>query len=393
MSTSSVLAAAAALQRFTAAQLAAYCDEDDQAVEVVLDQHAGLVQQLPDGAGWQVLDTAALRRRLSHQERRSQAHKALAVRERHDQARAGARLLVAEKVLLDCAGEPDAAARRVMAATAHNHLRQCAAAFADGPGSWWEIDPGGDLVVPEVLVDTELITAARLRLDLALARFTGSEAAGGTVGMEELLRAAGEVDELPVAMGRRSALVSRFASLSSRVLRLPHGSLSQSAPARFLATVAVRRAADEATRHGTAGHLIRLLNGLAHEPALRHDGSGSRLFRIIDRLPAGRARVAVYADLVPLLPAGFHWARTADPLPGAVVEGVADNRAQRYLSQCAQLLETDLAESPFSSESALIGQAAYILDQLTMGQRDGPVRRRAELTRGMLLSLAGVPVG
>ena len=403
MSTASVLAAAAALQRFTSAQLAAYCDEDDRAVEAVLDQHPSLVQQLPGGAGYRVLDTAALRERLARHARLRQARQeqlarnALSVRP-PDPARAAARLLLAEQVLLDCAAEPDPRARQVMAATAHNQLRQCAASFTPDAGTWWEVDVHGQLTVPHIRVEADLITAGRLRLDLALARFTGSEAAGGTVGM----------DELPAEMtgGRKLALVRRFASLSSRVLRPPHGTLSQSAPARFLATIAARRTADRATgsrpdscagrleRPSGAAHLIRLLNGLAQEPALRAGSSASRLFRVIDRLPAGRARGAVYADLLPLLPRDCHWDRQADPLPGAVVEGVADNRAQQYLWDCARLLESDLDRSPFSSESALIGQAAYVLENLAVlrAELDDTVLFRAEANRRTLLTLAGVPV-
>jgi hypothetical protein len=410
VSTASVLAAAAALRTFTAAQLAAYCDEDAPAIEAVLDQHPGLVEQLPGGC-WRVLDTAALRRRLAKHARLRQARQEHLTRSTRlvrppDQARAAARLLLAEQVLLDCAAEPDPLARRIMAATAHNHLRQCAAAFTPGGGTWWEVDTSGELSVPEIKVDADLVTVGRLRLNLALARFTGSEASGGTIGMEELVRAAGEVDRLPAQMtgGRRLALVRQFASLSSRVLRLPHGSLSTSAPARFLATVAVRRSADRATRSAQAGrldqpagaavHLIRLLDGLASEPAVRGDGPASRLFRVIDRLPAGRARVAVYADLVPRLPRDCHWDRQGDPLPGAVVEGVADNRAQQHLWDCARLLESDLTGSPFSSESALIGQAAYVLENLAVlrAELDATVLNRAEANRRTLLTLAGVPV-
>jgi hypothetical protein len=434
MSSAGVLAAAAALRRFTAAELAAYCPEDDEAIAAVLTQHPSLVERLPSGE-WQVRDTVALRARLARQarlrqaRRRQLAHTPLSVRP-PDPTRAAARMLLAEQVLLDCAAEPDPAARRIMAATAHNHLRQCAAAFTPQAGSWWEIDPSATLAVPRIRLDADLITAGRLRMDLTLAVITGSEAAGATVAMDDLVRAATQVDGLPAEMpsGRRRALVRRFTSLSCRVLRLPHGSLSQSAPARFLATVAIRRTADRATeslhlpparptadleRGGDllavrafpqvdgghadgSAHLIRLLTGLAEEPAVRGGGEGpaSRLFRVIDRLPAGRARIAVYADLVALLPRDCHWDVHRDLLPGAVVECVADNRAQQHLWDCARLLENDLTRSPFSSESALIGQAAYVLEHLAAvhADLDSGLRYRADANRRSLLTLAGVPV-
>jgi hypothetical protein len=385
MSTGAVLSAAAALRRFTSGQLAAYCDEDTATIEAVLGGLPDAVEALPGGA-WRVRDPAALRQRVRPGRRPAPN----GPRRRPAQpapTRAAAGLLLAEKMLLDCAGEPDPRTRLLMAATAHNHLRRCAAALAPGSGAWWQAEqPDRLLLLPEVRVATEVITGSRLRLDLALARFTGSEAGGDPVGTRELLAAAREVDALPAGMAaeRRTDLSRRLVGLFSRILLAPYGGPGESAPIRFLATVAVSRAGEDGT------HLARVLDGLASELT----APGGQLFRVIDQLPAGRARVAVYADLLPLLPVDCYWDRTDDPLPGALVEGVADDRARRHLGDGARLLETGLDGFPYRGGSALIGRAAHLLEDLALmcAEHDDTVLTRAADNRRGLLSLVGAPV-
>jgi hypothetical protein len=260
------------------------------------------------------------------------------------------------------------------------------------------VDLAGQVPVADLLVDAELITAARLRIDIALAGLTKAEAAGEKVPIDELMRVARDVSELPSAMdhGRRSALVDRFATLAGAVIRLPDGPPSTSAPARFLTALAIRRTVGEAERSlaTASAALIRLLRGLAREPALRGVGPTSRLYRVLGRQPDGQFRVAVYADLLQLLPSDYRWRPQSALLPGALVEAVAEGRASRHLRECALALERDLALSPFNSDSALIGQAAHVMEDLAFrhSDLDESVVPRSDRTRRELLSLAHVLV-
>jgi len=388
-----VLAAAVALRRFTAARLAAYCDEDDQTVAAILTEHPELVERLPGTAEWQVIDADAIRRELAGvaptpRPRRSR-----------DRSRAAARLLLAEETLLGCAQEPEATDRMVMASTAMNHLRQYIAASRPGGGSWWDIDLAAQQQPPvrALRTDSEVITAARLRMDIALAGMTRAEATGNTLPVDDLVRVARDVGALPAGMDtrRRCALVDRFATLASGVIRLPGGPPSTSAPARFLTTLAVRRTLDAArNQRAASAALIRLLHGLAREPALRCQGPDSRLFRVLGSRPDGLVRVAVYSDLLQLLPQDYRWQRESALLPGAVVQAVTEDRARLHLQECAQALERDFARSPFRSERALIGQAAYVMEDLAIRHAglDRTVVRRSDRARRELLSLAQVLV-
>ncbi len=394
----SVLAAAVALRRFTAARLAAYCVEDEQTVVAVLAGNPGLVERLPETSEWRVVDPAAVRRQLAGAAPGGAPARAAEPRRSRNPSWAAARLLLAEQTLLECAREPAAANRQVMASTAMNHLQQYVAASLADPRSWWDVDLAGRVSVADLRVDSEIITAARLRIDIALAALTRAEAVGEKRQIDELIPMTRDVSGLPSAMnqGRRSALVDRFATLASAVIRLPDGPPSRSAPARFLTALAVRRTVDEVERSlGNASVvLIRLLRGLVSEPALRDVGPSSRLFRVLGCQPDGQVRVAVYADLLQLIPSSYRWRPQSALLPGAVVEAVAEDRASLHLRDCAFALEWDLARSPFNSESALIGQAAHVMEDLAFrhSDLDDTVVPRSDRTRRELLSLADVLV-
>jgi hypothetical protein len=102
---------------------------------------------------------------------------------------------------------------------------------------------------------------------------------------------------------------------------------------------------------------------------------------VLDRLGHGRRRVVVYQDLLDLLPARLECEPEAEPLPGALVEAVTDERAAR---------ERDLVNSPFLSGSALAGQVAYRFDEFRVAP-ETDTDRTIE-SRRRLLSLFDVPV-
>ena len=80
--------------------------------------------------------------------------------------------------------------------------------------------------------------------------------------------------------------------------------------------------------------------------------------------PDGRDVAVVYADLLPLVPMQYPWQRIGEPLPGALVELVGDPSVSAHLSTCATALEVDLAQSPYGSDRALMGQAAHVFQRL-----------------------------
>src|SRR5262249_56718795 len=128
--------------------------------------------------------------------------------------------------------------------------------------------------------------------------------------------------------------------------------------------------------------------------AVTDSAPGTPLFRVLDRSPDGQRRVAVYSGLVPLVPHGCRWHQEAELLPGVVVEAVADDRASRHLEDSARKLARGLTGFRDPSRSALLGQAAYVLEEVA-GQRaslDREVVSRSETTRKELLSFGGVLV-
>jgi hypothetical protein len=130
--------------------------------------------------------------------------------------------------------------------------------------------------------------------------------------------------------------------------------------------------------------LVRALGSAPDRPPVRD------LHKNVRQLPDGRDVVVVYADLLPLLPMQYRWQRIGEPLPGALVELVTDRGVSEHLSLCAHVLEADLAQSPFCSDRALIGQAAHVFQRLAeqTARLDGGVVLRGNRTRSELLTLA-----
>jgi hypothetical protein len=406
MNPSAVLAAAAAMHEFTLGQVAAYCNGDRGEVQEILDissQFFTPVGGPPDERRWRVSDAAALRAAIARESPAGTRSAALSPRRAQKADALEARLLLAEETLVDCGVEPSPAGRQIMAATVMNYLQQVVAARIPGHVEWWEIEAGG---LPGVALSTDgaRMSVPRIRTDVALARMTACEAAGETMAVEYLIDTAIETRRL-VASGevdrqRFSKLLGRLWNLS-RDLTTParHGSATEActvAPARLLSAVAWRRACVRAEDDGpaVARELVDLLKGMARAPLKVSQNNRMPLYQVLGSLPHGRQRIAVYSDLLHLLPRHFRVALKDQILPGAVVEAVAETAASHHLRGYASAIETDLVGSPYRSDSALIGQVVHVFQDLAAREArvDGSVVERGERTRAELLTLAGVPV-
>jgi hypothetical protein len=398
MSPAGILAAVAALRQFTAAQLAAYCAEDEAAVSAFLSGQPGLWEWLPDACEWRVVDLAGVRAQLAAAA--GPDPPAAPTRTPACPVEPADSLLFAEDLLLTCQQDP-AADRRMVARTALNHLRQFIATVRPGAGPWWGVDLAGRVAVPDLpLPSGDFVTAARVRIDISLARLTGAEAAARGVPAEQLISlisAAWEVECLPESMdGQRwRDIDERFTALCRQVVDLPGGADATSAPATFLAALARRRAPDRARHSSASGEVLaRLLDGLSHPTAVAGRTVASPFFRVLDRRPDGRRRLAVYSGLLPLVPRGCAWWQVSEPLPAVVVEAVADASASRHLEESARALVRGMSGITKPSLSALIGQASYVLDEVATRRAslDSDVVSRAEPVRKELLSLGNVLV-
>jgi len=402
MSQSTVLSAAAALHEFTAAQIAAYCEEDQAAVRRILRDHGGLFEPRPRTRTprWRVSDPQGLRAAIAAAADAGPTPARLPDSGGSPQAR----LLLAEQTLVDCADAPSAAERRVMAATATNYLQQFVARALPGanPGTWWKVDPSHlDSVGDCPATETGTVSRCRLRTDFALARLTGNEAAEEKVGIGFLIDTAveltrlvgsGEVDE-----ERERRLSQRFADLA-RKLTTPSAPDDPGAvaPARLLSALAWRRAgpAVQGGCHQAAVAHVTLLRKLADGDPLVIGEGRSHLYWVLGPLRRGRQRVAVYQDLLDLLPSKFQFEPEEELLPGAVVTAVADADAARLLRHYAAVLEADLVNSPYLSDRALVGQVVHRFEEFTVleADRDSSVVARTTETHKELLALFDVDV-
>ena len=131
MSAQRVLAAAAVLREFGLAEISAFCDERAPEIIAVLAAAAPAVER--SGAEqWRVVDLPAIRR---------EARRGVPTIARHSQdANPGPRLELAEAVLSACRIEPSPHRRRVMVASAVNHLRQVIAVTLPDRPPWWQVD-------------------------------------------------------------------------------------------------------------------------------------------------------------------------------------------------------------------------------------------------------------
>jgi hypothetical protein len=408
MSRRSVLAAAAALQDFTTGQLAAYSGAEPDFVERQLRTVSHAIFRWDDGpaagddaakARWHVGDADALRASIvACQRGAGAAREAPEYRQSRVSTRLGARLLLAEESLIGC-GQQSAESRRLIAATAKNHLRQCLASLLPSERSWWEIElTAVDQVTESLRTESGAITPSRLRTDVALAAMTESEALGEEVPVGYLLRTAEEVGHLvgAVEAPRVRRLLERLVDLATAIVR-PRtlNESGETAPARLLSGLAWRRARAMAGKNAQMAStaLATLLERIDRQNTDPATEQSCRLYRVVGHLPDGRDRIVVYSDLLDLVPRQFGCRQEQVLLPGALVEAVADSDAAVHLEACASQVEEGLVRSPYPSDSALIGQVAHVLQDLaaTRAGIDATVLRRSEGTRRELLSLVGAP--
>jgi hypothetical protein len=397
MSPATVLSTAHALREFTAPQVAAYGEDDEAAVRAVLLDHPDLFERVPSSGPdrWRVTDLDRLQRVIA-------AAKPLRTpAPRASTPRSGpARLLMAERTLVRCGDERSAAGRKTMAATALNYLRQFVAELIPEPASWWRVERGVvESLTDRATIGSAPVTRSRLRTAFALARLTACEADAERVGIGFLIETAQDIALLAAAPDLDTGipdLAQRFADLA-RALTTPAApdDPGRVAPARLLSALAWRRAAPEVrgSLRKAADAQVTLLRGLADNNPLEPSEGSAHLYRLLDRTRHGRCRIAVYGDLLPLLPSRFDCEVESALLPGALVEATTDVCAATLLQRYADTLERDLAGSPFASERALIGQVVHRFDDFTdAAQPDASVVDRSTRTRRELLALVGIHV-
>jgi hypothetical protein len=381
-----VLAAAAALREFGLAEISAFCDEQPPTIVDILAAAAPAVELVGEQR-WRVADLAAVRREV----RRGApvAGRALPVPHECPDRDPDARLQLAEETLVACRAEPSAGRRRVMVATAVNHLRQVLAVTLPERSPWWSVELAPDLLDHELRHHPDRLVVVRLQLGIVVARLAEGNVTGNPVSADELIAAVTRFRDEPLLADRSlQGLVGGLVDLATAPDSAP------TAPVDRLIIAVARRRSRVRAEHDL-GAAMRAL-----EPLMRSLGAGQvqprvhDLFQTLRRLPDGRDHAVVYSDLLHVLPAQLRWHPTGEPLPGALVEVVAEPAVSVHLQHCARTLEADLVHSPFGSETALIGQAAHVFRELAEEQAglDGTVVSRADVARSELLALAKAPV-
>ena len=382
MTVQRVLAAAAVLREFGLAEISAFCDEQPPDIVAILDSAAPNVKPCGEER-WRVVDLAAVRREA----RRGVVADALP--RPGPEEGPGARLQLAEETLTACRGEPSPDRRRVMVASAMNHLRQVLAATLPGRLPWWTVELHTDLLVDELRRHPDRVHAVRLQLGVAVARLAEGNVTGNPMPADELIETVARFrDEPLLADNRLLGLVGGFVDLATAQESPPAAPVD-----RLLLAIARRRARAQVERD--LGAALRDL-----EPLLRTLGAGHAhpyihdLFQTVGRLPDGRDHAVVYADLLHVVPAQLRCFPTGELLPGALVEVVAEPAVSVHLRQCARTLEADLVHSPFGSDTALIGQVAHVFQELAEEHAglDGTVVSRTDEARSELLRLAKAPI-
>jgi len=395
MSVERVLAAAAALRDFTVDQLAAFCDEQPPAIVAILEGARDRVERTDGDADssaprWRVVDLDGLRRDLAVRAEESGFPRALAEPCRWVGASSSARLLLAEQTLFECAAAESAAERRILVATAKNHLRQVVAGVLTERRPWWSVELSLQRLGEGIEWYPDRQGYTRLRLNVALACLAECDAAGHPVPARDLVDTVLRFQQLTAVLEdpQLRGLVGRFFDLVIAQLA-PRDRSSVPAPDRLIAAVARRRVRAE-VEHGVGAamqSLVPLLKSLGEQPGpAREQG----LYQVLAHLPDGRDRVVVYTDLLQLLPRQHTWQAATELLPGALVVAVTEPEATTHLARWAEALEHDLARSPFGSDAALIGQAVHVFQDLAdqAASLDGTVRARSDRTRSELLTLA-----
>jgi hypothetical protein len=377
-----VLAAAAVLREFGLAEISAFCDEQPPEIVSILASAAPAVEASGEER-WRVVDLPAVRRKA-----RRGTSPVVRPRPGPDES-PGARLELAEETLAACRVEPSPHRRRMMVASAMNHLRQVLATTLPDRLPWWRVELGTDLLDHELRNHPDPVHAVRLQLGVAVARLAEGNVTGNPVPAEELIETAARFRNEPLLSDRSlHGLVSGFVDLATAQESPPAAPVD-----RLIVAIARRRTRAQVERDlGAALHalepLLRTL-GAGHAHPYIHD-----LFQTVGRLPDGRDHAVVYADLLHVVPAQLHWLPTGELLPGALVEVVAEPAVSVHLRHCARTLEADLVHSPFGSDAALIGQVAHVFQELAEEQSglDGTVVSRADEARSELLRLAKAPI-
>jgi hypothetical protein len=380
MTAEGVLAAAAVLREFGLAEISAFCDEQPPDIAAILASAAPAV--VPSGdERWRVVDLPAVRR-----EARKETPVVPVPRRAPD---GGSRLALAEETLVACRAEPSLDRRRVMVASAVNHLRQVLAATLPGRLPWWTVELHTDLLADELRRHPDRVQAVRLQLGVAVARLAEGNVTGNPVPADELIETVAYFRDEPLLGDHRlQGLVGGFVDLATAQESSPIAPVD-----RLIVAIARRRARAQVDRD-----LRRALRGL--QPLLRTLGAGHAhphmhdLFQTLSRRPDGRDRAVVYSDLLHVVPAQLQWYPTGELLPGTLVEVVAEPAASVHLRRCARTLEADLVHSPFGSDTALIGQVAHVFQELAEEHAgiDRTVVSRTDEARSELLRLAKAPI-
>lgn len=382
MTVQRVYAAAAALREFGITEISAFCDEQPPAIAEILASAAPAVEPAGEER-WRVVDLAAVRRE-AQRGAPSPGPSLLSLREGPS-----ARLKLAEETLVACRHEPSTQRRRMMVATATNHLRQVLAATLPRSSPWWSVDLRTDVLDEELRRHSDPEVAVRLRLGIVVARLAEGNVTGHPVPPDELIEAVERFRNEPLLGDQRlQGLVGGFVDLAT-AQESPHA-----APVdRLIVAVARRRAQARAQRDLHAA--LRALEPLVRSLWSGHARAPVRdLLRPMGRLPDGSDHAVVYSDLLHVLPTQLCWHSRGEPLPGALVEVVAEPAVTLHLRHSARALEADLAGSPFGSDTALIGQAAHVFQELAEEHAglDGTVVHRADRARSELLQLAKASV-
>ena len=137
-----------------------------------------------------------------------------------------------------CRDEPSPDRRRVMVASAMNHLRQVLAATLPGRLPWWTVELRTDLLVDELRRHPDPEVAVRLQLGVVVARLAEGNVTGHPVPPDELIEAVARFRNEPLLGDQRlQGLVGGFVDLAT-AQESPHA-----APVdRLIVAVARRRA-------------------------------------------------------------------------------------------------------------------------------------------------------
>jgi hypothetical protein len=378
-----VLAAAVALREFSNEEIASYCDEPPDAIDAILASAGGAVARSPADPGrWLVVEPSELRRMVAKPARRA------ALRNAPDDD-VEDQLKYAERTLLRCGAERSGERRRVLVATAVNHLRQAVAGILRVDEPWWAVELGSDRVDRDLRRYADPVTATRLRLGVTVARLAVDHVSGTPVPSGMLIDTVSHLRSEAAEIGcddRLDGLVRGFVDLATAQVAAPGPTVHQLVVAVARRRVALQAETDPVAAMAALEPLVRQLadpNG-----PTRWDG----LYRALGRSSEGDHAV-VYTDLLALLPCEVRYDRRGEPLPGGLVEVVGDHAAADRLRHCAVTLESDLRMGDIHSEAGLIGQAAQVFQLLAdeVPDDDG-IRSRGDATRTELNTLAMAPM-